>query len=41
MAMVVLHGTYNTLPPDEGVDLTGDVVVLVDVRTNRVVLAMG
>ena len=34
--LVVLHGTFNTLPPDEGVNLTSDVVVLVDMKTRHV-----
>jgi len=41
VALDVLHGTYNSLPPDEGVELTGDVVVLVDVARNKVLLATG
>jgi hypothetical protein len=36
VALVVLHGVYNSLPPDEGVNIRGDVVLLVDVRTGRV-----
>jgi hypothetical protein len=36
--LVVLSGTYNSLPPDEGVMVTGDVVELVDARTNKVLL---
>jgi hypothetical protein len=35
VALVVVNGVYNTLPPDEGVNLRGDAVVIVDVRTNR------
>jgi len=38
VALVILHGIYNSLPPDEGVTVTGDVVVLVDVKSNRVLL---
>ncbi len=38
VALVVLHGVYNSLPPDEGVSVNGDVVVLVDVQSNRVLL---
>lgn len=38
VALVVLSGVYNSLPPDEGVNINGKVVVLVDVRTNRVLL---
>ena len=41
VALDVLHGTYNSLPPDEGLELTGDVVVLVDVARNKVLLATG
>ena len=36
VAVVILNGVYNSLPPDEGIDIRGDMVVLVDVRTNRV-----
>lgn len=36
--LVILSGTYNSLPPDEGVEINSDVVVLVDPRTNRVML---
>lgn len=35
VGLVVLSGVFNSLPPDEGVDVHADVVVLVDVRTNR------
>ncbi|GAC1472752.1 MAG: hypothetical protein NVS2B16_28680 [Chloroflexota bacterium] len=38
VAVVVLRGTYNSLPPDEGVAVTGDVLVLVDVKTDHVLL---
>jgi len=38
VAMVVLRGTYNSLPPDEGVNVSGDVVILVDVKTDRVLV---
>jgi hypothetical protein len=34
--LVVLHGTFNTLAPDEGVNITSDVVVLVDMKTRHV-----
>lgn len=34
--VIVLAGTYNSLPPDEGVDVQGDVLVVVDKETNRV-----
>lgn len=34
--IIVLSGVYNSLPPDEGVDVQGEVLVLVDARTNRV-----
>jgi len=36
--MVVVHGVYNTLPPDEGIDVRGVVVVLVDARSDHVLL---
>lgn len=35
VALVVLTGVYNTLPPDEGVVVRGQAVVLVDTRTDR------
>ncbi len=38
VALVILRGTYNSLPPDEGVDVYGNIVVLVDVKTERVIL---
>lgn len=38
VALVILHGVYNSLPPDEGVTVAGDVVVLVDVQSDRVLL---
>jgi hypothetical protein len=40
VVLVVLTGTYNSLPPDEGVDVHGDVIEVVDARTNRVLLLM-
>jgi hypothetical protein len=36
--LIVLYGTYNSLPPDEGVEVHGDVVELVDPKSRRVVL---
>jgi hypothetical protein len=33
---VVLYGKFNTLPPNEGVDLYAQVLVLVDMKTQRV-----
>jgi hypothetical protein len=36
--MVVVHGVFNSLPPDEGVVVRGTVVVLVDARSTRVLL---
>jgi hypothetical protein len=33
---VVLYGKFNTLPPDEGVDVYAQVLVLVDMRTRHV-----
>ncbi len=35
VGLVVLSGVFNSLPPDEGVDVHADVVVLVNVRTDR------
>jgi hypothetical protein len=40
IALVVLSGVYNSLAPDEGVEVHGDVVVLVDPQTDRVMLVM-
>ena len=33
--IVVLTGVYNSLPPDEGVDVQGEVLVLLDPSTER------
>lgn len=38
VALVVLHGVFNTLPPAEGVTVTGNMVAIVDLRTQRVLL---
>jgi hypothetical protein len=38
VSLIVLSGTFYSLPPDEGVNVNGDVVAIVDVRTNRVLL---
>lgn len=38
VSLVVLHGSFNSLPPDEGVPVNGDMVAIVDARTNTVVL---
>ncbi|HEX8917064.1 MAG TPA: hypothetical protein VF898_01050 [Chloroflexota bacterium] len=38
IAVVDLHGVFNTLPPDEGVVAPGDVLVLVDAGTDKVLL---
>lgn len=38
VAMVVLHGTFNTLPPAEGVTITGNMIAIVDMRTHHVLL---
>ncbi|MGH2441649.1 MAG: hypothetical protein ACRDFX_00600 [Chloroflexota bacterium] len=35
VALVVLSGVYNSLPPDEGVMIHGQAVVLIDARTNH------
>lgn len=35
VALVVLTGSYNTLPPDEGVNTNGQIVVLVDTIDTR------
>jgi hypothetical protein len=37
VAVVVLSGVFNTLPPDEGIVVHGNAVVLVDVRTQRAI----
>jgi len=34
--VIILSGVYNSLPPDEGVNVQGEVLVLVDPRTDRV-----
>jgi hypothetical protein len=34
--VIVLSGVYNSLPPDEGVNVQGESLVLVDPRTDRV-----
>lgn len=34
--IIVLSGVYNSLPPDEGVNVRGEALVLVDPRTDRV-----
>jgi hypothetical protein len=36
--LVVLQGRFNTLPPDEGINVNGQVVVLVDMKTRHVIL---
>lgn len=36
--LVVLSGKFNTLPPGEGVDIFGQVIVLVDMKTRRALL---
>jgi hypothetical protein len=41
VGLVILHGDFNSLPPDEGIISNGDVVVLVDVKSNRVLLLTG
>lgn len=38
IVLVVLYGVYNSLPPDEGAEVRGDAVVLVDARTSHVLL---
>lgn len=38
VALVVLHGVFNTLPPAEGVTITGNMVAIVDMRTQQVLL---
>lgn len=35
VALVVLHGVYNSLPPDEGVIIAGQAVVLLDPHTDK------
>jgi hypothetical protein len=34
--IIVLSGVYNSLPPDEGVNVQGEALVLVDVENNKV-----
>lgn len=38
VALVVLNGVHNSLPPDEGVNVNGDVVAIVDLNGDRVLL---
>lgn len=38
VALVVLHGIFNTLPPDEGIVVNSDMVAVVDMSTKRVLL---
>lgn len=40
IALVILTGVYNSLPPDEGVNLHGDAAVILDSHTNRLLLLM-
>ncbi|HLJ67286.1 MAG TPA: hypothetical protein VKX16_07980 [Chloroflexota bacterium] len=35
VGLAILRGTFNSLPPDEGIVLTGDAVVLVDAKTGK------
>jgi hypothetical protein len=37
---VVLFGKYNTLPPDEGVDVHGQALALVDMKTDTTLYLM-
>ncbi len=34
--VLVLSGMYNSLPPDEGVNIQGEVIVLTDLKTDKV-----
>jgi hypothetical protein len=38
VVLLVLHGVFNSLPPDEGVIVNGDVVELVDPTNDHVLL---
>jgi hypothetical protein len=38
VALVVLSGAFNSLPPDEGVTINGGVVAIVDAKTDNVLL---
>lgn len=40
VGLVILSGVFNSLPPDEGVVVHADVVVLVDARTNHGIYLM-
>lgn len=40
VGLVILSGVFNSLPPDEGVVVHADVIVLVDPRTNRGIYLM-
>lgn len=35
IGMVLVHGVYNTLPPDEGVIVQGDALVIVDMHARK------
>lgn len=36
--LVIVRGKFNTLPPDEGLIVTADVVTIVDMQTGKVLL---
>lgn len=40
VGLVILSGVFNSLPPDEGVVVHADVVVLVNPRTDRGIYLM-
>jgi hypothetical protein len=40
VALVIVSGVFNSLPPDEGVIVHGDAVVIVDLTTDHALLLM-
>lgn len=40
VALVIVNGVFNSLPPDEGVIVHGDAVVIVDMKTDQALLLM-
>jgi hypothetical protein len=40
VALVIVTGVFNSLPPDEGIIVHGDVVVIVDMKNDRPLLLM-
>jgi hypothetical protein len=40
IVLVVMTGEYNSLPPDEGIEVNGEAIAIVDAHTNHVLLLM-